>query len=118
MADLRWLADMDIGAAETDNDLEEAVQDAYHVIEQDLGSNPDDPTRGGGIGNILSKALSQGITPQLQAMILADDRFKSVTGQLNTDPVTNAASLDLVITTNDNVLTTSIPIGSTLNAGG
>lgn len=52
--DLVCLEDVDPLGRETTSDLQNLIQDVQHVIEEDLGSNLDDPQRGVGIRNYLS----------------------------------------------------------------
>jgi hypothetical protein len=57
--DLVCLDDIDPSASETTSDLQNLLQDIYHVLIELPGSNPDDPTRGVGIDQYLSGTLTQ-----------------------------------------------------------
>jgi hypothetical protein len=112
--DLAWLSDMDPFASETDDDLDELEQDIVHVIDQDLGSNPDDPTRGLGVGNSSSKALAQNpasITQAAENEVQKDDRVDSCSAMISVDASTGIVTLDLTIQVNDDILQPSIPAG-------
>ncbi len=57
--DLVCIDDMDPFAAETTSDLQNLIQDIYHVILEDPGSNMDDPERGFGLMSLLSGTVDQ-----------------------------------------------------------
>lgn len=58
-SDLVLIDDMDPFAAETTSDLQNLIQDCYHVVMQEKGSNPDDETRGFGLMSRLSGTLAE-----------------------------------------------------------
>ena len=111
MVDLRWGVDLDIGGAETADDLEEYEQDILHVLEQDVGSNPDDLTRGLGLANVLSKIADASYGPKAEKLIGEDDRTQNVQATIVV-AADGTVSLDLAIATNDRILNTSIPFGT------
>jgi hypothetical protein len=95
--DLLWLDDMDPFALETTSDSQELEQDVIHVIEQDLASNPDDPSRGLGVANASSEQVSANPTAYTQAAeqeVQKDDRVVSCSASIT---VTNDGSVALVI---------------------
>jgi hypothetical protein len=117
--DLRWLVDLDLFGAETADAAEELTQDTYHVIEQDLGSNGDDPTRGLGVANMLSGQIPAGFTTTADTELAQDDRIDSVSSTLDIDtsggPTNGQATLNVTITTNDDLLQQidlTVPVGS------
>ena len=69
--------DMGAFAQETTSDLENLVQDVGHILEEILGSNPDDPTRGVGISQYLSGTTIAfaGIVGVIERQLNADDRI-------------------------------------------
>lgn len=79
--DLVCLDDMDPNAAETTSDLQNLLQDTYHVLVEDPGSNPDDPTRGVGIDNYLSGTTDQftGLAGVIDEQLTADPRITKST---------------------------------------
>lgn len=86
--DLVCVEDMDPFAAETQTDLESLEQDVLHILDEDYGSNPDDPERGIGLGNLLSKpttALSD-IVRQVESQLRTDDRIDAVKATLTELP--------------------------------
>lgn len=113
MSDLLWLTDLDISGAETQSDNDELVQDTFHVLEQDLGSNLDDPTRGLGVANLLSKPLPNGITIAASNALADDTRVTRCDATIVTDP-NGAQSLNVTIYTNDDVLNLP-PVAGTSN---
>lgn len=119
MADLLWLTDMDPFGAETQSDRDELVQDSLHVIEQDLGSNLDDLTRGLGVANILSRPVQAGLAQQAQTELAKDDRVQRVDATITTDDQ-GQQTLNVTIYTNDDVLDLpAVAIGQTnVSAGG
>lgn len=79
--DLVCLDDMDPNAAETTSDLQNLLQDIYHVLVEDPASNPDDPTRGVGIDNYLSGTTDQftGLAGVIDEQLTADTRITKST---------------------------------------
>ncbi len=118
MSDLLWLSDLDISGAETQTDNDDLIQDSLHVIEQDLGSNLDDPTRGLGVANLLSKPLPNGITVAASNELAKDDRVTRCDATIVTDP-NGVQALNVTIYANDDVLNLP-PVAGTSNvtAGG
>jgi len=83
--DILWFDDMQLDAAETTTEEDELEQDEMHVLEQDQGSNPDDPTRGLGIANIASRAITQDARSWEQravAELTKDSRVDSATAKV------------------------------------
>lgn len=110
--DLRWSDDMQLDAAETDGDEEELEQDVLHVIEQDLASNPDDPTRGLGVANIASHALLQSSKSWEQKAVTEaqkDDRIDAVTAEMVVAD-DGSVSLDISIEVDGAVLDVTVPV--------
>jgi hypothetical protein len=102
---------MDPFARETVTEYDEIVQDAYHVIEEDNGSNPDDPDRGLGVANSSSKALadvSATTTTSAEKEVERDERIDSCAAMLSVDPTTGLVTLDLDIKVDDQILQTSV----------
>lgn len=79
--DLRWVADMDPFAAETESDLETLEQDVYHLLVQDLGSNLDAPDLGIGVDGYLSgTANALAVLPGvIDRQLAKDDRIDAST---------------------------------------
>ena len=75
-ADLVFDDDMNAFAAETTSDLQNLVQDVTHILEEILGSNPDDPTRGVGATQYLSgtTVAFAGIVGVIEQQLNTDDR--------------------------------------------
>ena len=90
MTDLRWLDDLDPNGTETADAGEELVQDLYHVIEEDRGSNLDDETRGLGVANRLSDVLPADFTTTVDRELMDDDRVNTATSTLGVDAQGNA----------------------------
>lgn len=103
MSDLLWLSDMDPFGAETQSDRDELIQDSLHVIEQDLGSNLDDLTRGLGIASILSRPAAAGIATSASTELAKDDRVQRCDATITTDDQGNQ-TLNVTIYTNDDIL--------------
>lgn len=82
--DLVCLDDMDPLASETTSDLENMWQDAYHILIEDPGSNPDDIDRGLGISSLLSGDASvlQTLPRLAEQELLKDERIDQVRVQL------------------------------------
>jgi hypothetical protein len=55
------------------------------VIEQDLGSNLDDPTRGVGVGGMASSALPSGLERTAEQQLEQDDRVATATVSIEVD---------------------------------
>lgn len=79
--DLVCVEDLDPFAAETMSDLENLVQDVFHILIEEPGSNPDDETRGVGIDNLLSGTAKDLIiaASSIDAQLERDDRIDSST---------------------------------------
>lgn len=84
-ADLVMNGDLDPFCSETTSDLQNLIQDVGHIIEQTLGSNLDDPTRGVGIQNYLSGTQDNFNTLPgvIESQLLTDDRIDTVACQIN-----------------------------------
>jgi len=82
--DLLCSPDVDPLGQETTSDLQNLIQDVFHVLQEALGSNLDDPNRGVGLYRWLSgtnvdlAALVSTIDSQLQD----DPRLDSVSSQI------------------------------------
>jgi hypothetical protein len=120
--DLRWLADLDPFGAETSGAYEELAQDMYHVVEQDLGSNLDDPTRGLGVANMISGIIPQGFQQNADAMLMADERLSGADCEVVIDtsggPAATTAAVNVTLTTNDDLLQAinlQVPMGTGAN---
>jgi hypothetical protein len=110
--DLRWLDDMQIDAAETSGDEEELEQDVYHVIEQDYGTNIDDPERGLGIANMSSQALTTS-TKQWETKsdteVAKDDRCKRVTSTIEVSD-DGSTWIRIEVESNEDVIDVNVPV--------
>jgi hypothetical protein len=86
--DLVCVEDMDLFAAETQSDLESLEQDILHILDEDYGSNPDDPERGIGLANLLSKPtrVLSDIVRTVEAQLRTDDRIDAVKATLTELP--------------------------------
>jgi hypothetical protein len=75
--DLVCVDDLDLFASETLSDLENLEQDVYHLLIESLGSNPDDPTRGIGIEDLLSSSDVQvnAMAFSIDTQLRDDDRI-------------------------------------------
>lgn len=82
--DLVTNPDVDPLAAETQSDLQTLIQDGMHVLQEDLGSNLDDPNRGCGIADYLSGSAQnlQSLAGNIQSQLRDDPRLDSVTAQV------------------------------------
>ena len=82
--DLVCSPDVDSLGAETQSDLQNLIQDVMHVLQQDLGSNLDDPNRGCGIADYLSGTDIdlQTLAGNIQSQLHDDPRLTSVTAQV------------------------------------
>lgn len=78
-SDLVLIDDMDPFAAETTSDIQNLIQDCYHVVLQEKGSNPDDETRGFGLMSRLSGTLAEFVASasDLDAELEKDPRLDS-----------------------------------------
>jgi len=118
--DLVCVDDMDPYANETTSDLQNLIQDAYHVVLEDLGSNPDDPTRGFGLLNMLSGTLADFMVgaSTLDAMLEQDTRIdsSSTTVVATGDPnVPYHLQITLVVDSSEVEMTVAVgPNGATL----
>lgn len=81
--------DMGPFAEETTSDLDNLVQDVTHILEETLGSNPDDPTRGVGLVYYLSGTVENfsTIVGVIERQLNADDRITKCDASIvqNTD---------------------------------
>jgi|HubBroStandDraft_2_1064218.scaffolds.fasta_scaffold201105_2 hypothetical protein len=109
--------DMSQFATETETVEDQIEQDCMHVLEQEIGSNPDDPTRGVGISAVSSKMLQQngqGFVAAAENMLQADDRVDSAiaTVQVTVDPDGSAkTTMNVTIQVDDGTLQTSVLAG-------
>ena len=75
--DIVFLDDLDPFGSEITSDQQGLEQDVRHIIEQVLGSNPDDQTIGIGIGGLLSGTASDlaRVPGQIDHQLGEDDRI-------------------------------------------
>lgn len=73
--DLDCFDDITPFADELDDPLAELVQDVYHILIEAPGSNIDDPARGIGIVDRLSRAVDQTLASHIDAELEKDDRI-------------------------------------------
>ena len=109
--------DMSQFATETETVEDQIEQDSMHVLEQELGSNPDDPTRGVGISQVSSKALvsnGAGFVTAAENMLQQDDRIDSATAAIvvtqNGDGSVRV-EMNVTIQVDDGTLLTSVLAG-------
>src|ERR1700690_795675 len=78
--DLLFGNDLDPLGQETTSDLQNLMQDVQHVLQEDLGSNLDDPNRGVGIYNYLSgtNVDLQSLVGNIKSNLIDDPRIDSV----------------------------------------
>lgn len=83
--DLVCDVDLDPFGNETGSDLENLIQDLTHVLVENLGSNPDDPTRGIGISNYLSGTANSlpALCGNIEDQFGRDERVSGVTATAN-----------------------------------
>lgn len=85
-----WVADNDVDplGQETTSDLQNLMQDVMHVLQQDLGSNLDDPNRGVGIYNYLSgtNINLQSLAGNIKSNLIDDPRIDSVDVNVQAQP--------------------------------
>lgn len=76
--------DLDPFAAETTSDLQNLIQDVTHILQEDLGSNADDPLRGVGINNYLSGTQTNfaSISGVIETQLNSDDRISACTATI------------------------------------
>ncbi len=79
--DLVCTDDLDPFASETSSDLQTLEQDVLHVLDEAMGSNPDDPERGVGIYNIIGGTVDQlqQMAATIDTQLEKDDRIDSST---------------------------------------
>lgn len=77
VTDLVCVDDLDPSGNETTSDLQALAQDVYHLLLESPGSNLDDPTRGVGLGLILSRPAPDllALPGQIDAQLRKDDRI-------------------------------------------
>lgn len=80
--------DVDPLGRETGSDLENLVQDVFHVLLQALGSNPDDPDRGLGIEAVLnaSDTAARTISGRVDRELDKDTRISSSSTSFSEQP--------------------------------
>jgi hypothetical protein len=88
VTDLLCVDDLDGTGAETTSDLQVLAQDVYHLLEEILASNLDDPTRGLGLPGLLNgTSLQLSVAAhQVDAQLRKDDRIDSSKTILVTNP--------------------------------
>lgn len=79
--DLLCLDDLDPYASETTSDLQNLAQDVHHILLEELGSNPDDPSRGVGVLSYLGadEKLFGTLPGTIDTQLSEDDRINSST---------------------------------------
>ncbi len=79
--DLVCADDLDPFAGETTSDLQTLEQDVLHVLDEENGSNPDDPERGVGIYNMIGGTVEQlqQMAATIDTQLEKDDRIDSST---------------------------------------
>lgn len=97
--DLVCMQDLDPNASETTSDLQNLIQDVYHVLFELLGSNPDDPDRGVGIDQYLSGTLDdlQKATRIIEAQLGEDDRIDTISANITQNPTTDPFPVSIII---------------------
>ena len=103
--DLVCVLDVDAFAAETTSDLQTLVQDVFHILLEDEGSNPDDPTRGVGVDNYLNGTLAKAnrLPAKIEQQLLEDDRIDACSASLSAQP-DGSYGLHIVITVDGTVV--------------
>jgi hypothetical protein len=83
--DLLCGLDLDANGGETTSDLQNLVQDVSHVLLADLGSNPDDPTRGIGLFRFLNGTVAdlQTMAKTAEAQLAEDDRIDAISANVS-----------------------------------
>lgn len=78
--DLVCLDDLDPYGNETTSDLQNLVQDIFHILKEMPGSNPDDPKRGIGVETFLGGTVASlaSLPGRVEAQLGEDDRIDSV----------------------------------------
>lgn len=108
MRELRWGTDLDLFGAECADAEEELEQDILHVIEQDKGSNGDDPDRGLGVANVLSSEIPANFAADAERELAQDDRVAQVRVTLEINdvggPADTVATMSASIQPSDDVL--------------
>jgi hypothetical protein len=89
--DLVDVTDLDPFASETTSDLQTLQQDVLHVLIEQPGSNPDDPTRGIGIDNYLSGTAADLVKARsiIDQQLTQDDRITSSSTSIGPNPDTS-----------------------------
>jgi hypothetical protein len=77
MPEIRCYDDVDQFGAETVDEYEELLQDCYHRLIEEPGSNIDDPDRGLGIEDMLSGPLDPLLKQRIEAELRKDERVSS-----------------------------------------
>ena len=119
--DVRWYDDLDLFGNDVDDDSESLEQDCYHVIIEDLGTNPQDPNSGLGVESALSDVKDPTIASQAESQLATDDRVAGVQATI-TDDGEVTETLDVAIQPDPNqvddsaVVTISVPIVGGNNA--
>lgn len=91
--------DLDSAGRETTSDLQNLVQDTYHSLIEDPGSNIDAPDRGVGIYGMLSSGTAnlQSVQRRIETGLLKDDRISTCQVSI-TPPTTPEAVYTIAIT--------------------
>lgn len=121
MTDLLAYDDVAPDAVETDDPLEELEQDTFHVLTEDPGANPDDPTRGLNLPAMLSGILDRGLEQAAETEAQKDQRVAFARARLTTtskDQEGVQAVLEVELQPDDATLGTSDrPLKVTILAG-
>lgn len=107
--ELKCFFDMDPFAAECDDAAEELLDTCAHVLEQDLGTNLDDPDSGVGLAGMTSKPLPPGLEQTAKTMLENIDDVTSADCKLTLEDATP-------ITAIGNMAVTIFADGLTLDA--
>jgi hypothetical protein len=109
--DVVCMLDVDAFARETTSDLQSLTQDVFHRLLETPGSNPDDPTLGIGVEEMLSGTspnLAQ-ITRKVDEQLALDPRIDSISSTLTSTTDGNGpASYTLAIAIQVNGSVTSL----------
>ncbi len=81
--EISCLEDMDPFATETSDPYEQILQDVFHRLIEDPGSNPDDPDRGLGLLAMLSGVLDPTLKHDIEAEVRKDPRLDGCTATIS-----------------------------------
>ncbi len=80
--------DLDPFGGETTSDLQSLIQDVGHLLQEEPGSNPDDPNRGIGVHLYLNGTVDafKGLSGLIEAQLSEDDRIDGISCKVTTNP--------------------------------